>query len=382
MPATPPLPDARAVAAASGEDPDYLGRQLITCIGNKRALLGPIQDAVRRVRARLGGRRLRALDAFAGSGVVSRLLKAHCAALAVNDLEDFAAAAARSFLADAAAVDRRALAELAADLNAAVADSPRPRGFLEELYAPGDEARITPADRVFYTRANARRLDVLRQELAAVGGAAETLLLGPLLGAASVHANTAGVFKAFYKDRATGAGRFGGRGGDALARITGPIGLAAPVLSRFASEVDVRRGDALDAARALRGLDLAYLDPPYNQHPYGSNYFMLNLLADYRRPERVSPVAGIPADWRRSAYNVRARALPALRELVAALDAPFLLLSFNDEGFIPPAEMDAFLAGLGRVETFETRYNAFRGSRNLRGRPLHVVERLLLVERR
>jgi len=32
------------------------------------------------------------------------------------------------------------------------------------------------------------------------------------------------------------------------------------------------------------------LDPPYNQHPYGSNYFMLNLLADYREPADVSAV--------------------------------------------------------------------------------------------
>ena len=60
-----------------GENPEYLTRQIVTYIGNKRALLGHIGSAVERVKERLGKRRLRILDAFSGSGVVSRLFKAH-----------------------------------------------------------------------------------------------------------------------------------------------------------------------------------------------------------------------------------------------------------------------------------------------------------------
>ena len=37
--------------------------------------------------------------------------------------------------------------------------------------------------------------------------------------------------------------------------------------------------------------DLAYLDPPYNQHPYGSNYFMLVRLRDGREHRRLCEVA-------------------------------------------------------------------------------------------
>jgi adenine-specific DNA-methyltransferase len=64
------------------------------------------------------------------------------------------------------------------------------------------------------------------------------------------------------------------------------------------------------------------------------------------------------------------------------IDAPFLLVSFNNEGFIAPEEMRTLLTGLGSVETLETRYNAFRGSRNFTNRPIHVTEQLFLVERR
>jgi adenine-specific DNA-methyltransferase len=201
------------------------------------------------------------------------------------------------------------------------------------------------------------------------------------LSEASVHANTAGVFKGFYKDRRTGLGKFRGSGGHALTRILGEIRLQGPVLSRFECDTEVRQGDANEVVPDLRGLDLAYFDPPYNQHPYGSNYFMLNLLVSYVRPTALSPVSGIPTGWRRSAYNARNQAFERLRTLLAATDARFLLLSFNSEGFVPAAEIAAMARTLGRVRIIERRYNAYRGSRNLRARPLHVTEQLYLVER-
>ena len=364
------------------ESPGYLTRQLITCLGNKRALLPEIEAAVMKVQHRLGRRRLRVLDAFSGSGSVSRLFKRHARYLAVNDLEDYAAAAARCYLRNRSTVDGHRLTHLIDDLNAAVGH-PRPsRGFIEELYAPRDEAHITSSDRVFYTRGNARRLDAYRQLIEEAPGDLRDLCLGPLLSEASVHANTAGVFKGFYKDRHTNIGRYGGSHGDALERIRGQIKLDVPPLSQFECEVDVLQDDANAAVARIRDLDLAYLDPPYNQHPYGSNYFMLNLLVHYQRPEPVSRVSGIPVGWRRSGYNVRARSLALLSDLFSNTDARYFLVSFNDEGFVAPDQMRALLATLGTVEAASLRYNAFRGSRNLRHRPTHVTEHLFLVERR
>ncbi len=364
------------------ENPDYLSRQLVTYIGNKRALLGLIGKAVERVKRRLAKPRICVLDAFSGSGVVSRLLKAHSSLLIANDLEEYAAVISRCYLANKSAVDLSALTDAVAELNAKVDTVDLPRGFIEELYAPRDETAITPEDRVFYTKNNARRLDNYRRLLDNLPDTMRDLLLGPLLSEASIHANTAGVFKGFYKNRKTGVGQFGGTGSDALVRILGAITLEVPVLSNFECEYKVYQEDANRLAPRLKGLDLAYIDPPYNQHPYGSNYFMLNLLVRYERPRRISRVSGIPTDWRRSGYNVRAQALPLFTELINSIDAPFLLISFNNEGFIQPDEMRSLLDTVGSVEVFETRYNAFRGSRNFNNRPIHVTEQLFLVERR
>ncbi|MBI4700836.1 MAG: DNA adenine methylase [Deltaproteobacteria bacterium] len=341
------------------EDPDYLSRQLLTYIGNKRALLGHIGRAVERVKRRLGKVRLRVFDAFSGSGVVSRFLNAHSSLLISNDLEDYAAVTGRCYLRNRSTIDLPAISRVVADLNARVTTEPMPPGFIEELYAPRDENRITREDRVFYTKTNARRLDSFRRLIDTAPREMKDLLLGPLLSAASIHANTAGVFKGFYRNRETGLGQFGGSGSDALFRILGEIRLEVPVLSNFECEHEVLHEDANAVARRLRGLDLAYIDPPYNQHPYGSNYFMLNLLVRYDRPQHISRVSGIPTDWR-----------------------PFLLISFNNEGFISPHEMRSLLDTMGALDVVETPYNAFRGSRNLNNRAIHVTEQLFLVERR
>ena len=318
---------------------------------------------------------------FAGSGVVARFMKAHSALLVSNDLEDYAEVIGRCHLANRSSVDIGALAELVKEMNGRVMQAALPKGFIEEMYAPRDESNITRDDRVFYTRSNARRLDNYRRLIADAPAEHRDFLLGPLLSEASIHANTAGVFKGFYKNRHTQVGQYGGSGSDALPRIMGEITLDVPVLSNFECDVQVLREDANSAARHVRGLDVAYLDPPYNQHPYGSNYFMLNLLVHYKRPGNVSRVSGIPPDWRRSGYNVRAESSRLMSDLVEHIDAPFLLVSFNNEGFVSPDRMRGMLAAVGEVEVIETKYTAFRGSRNFNNRSIHTTERLFLVER-
>ncbi|MDX8394242.1 MAG: DNA adenine methylase [Mariprofundales bacterium] len=131
----------------------------------------------------------------------------------------------------------------------------------------------------------------------------------------------------------------------------------------------------------MNEVDIAYLDPPYNQHPYGSNYFMLNLLVDYQSPKEMSKISGIPKNWNRSNYNKRPKSAQSFYELVNNISAKYLLISFNSEGFISYNEMIDILEKIGNVETLETRYNTFRGSRNLRQRNLYTTEYLYLVEK-
>ena len=361
---------------------DYLTRQLITCIGNKRALLDFIGGAVEQVKADLGKEKLVIGDLFSGSGATARYFKGHAAALHVNDLEPYAQVLSRCFLMNPEDYDPAELDRHFTALTRRLDREDWLPGFISRLYAPADDRNVQPGERVFYTTRNANYLDTARQLLAQVPEPYRTLLLGPLLAGASVHTNTSGVFKGFYKNSRTGLGQFGGDGKNALSRILAPIRLEKPVLSEHSCPVTVYRQDANALAGTLPPLDLAYLDPPYNQHPYGSNYFMLNLLTDYRVPEKVSRVSGIPADWNKSAYNRRAEAAAALEALCRDLPAQYLLISFSDDGFISREQMLQMLQPLGDVTVLEQTYNTFRGSRNLRARETHVKEILYLVKKR
>jgi len=88
-----------------------------------------------------------------------------------------------------------------------------------------------------------------------------------------------------------------------------------------------------------------------------------------------------PENWNRSSYNKGAKALRSLADLAANIKAKFALISFNSEGFIGMSQMKEMLEKIGRVEIMETKYNAFRGSRNLAGRGMYVSEYLFLLEK-
>ena len=386
------------------ENPDFLQSQLITYIGNKRALLDFIGTAVGEVQTKIGRNKLSCLDVFAGSGIVSRYLKQFASAITVNDLENYSGIINRCYLSNKSQIDIEQLHSLHVSLCkkidrrlAALEKSSsgfKGSGFISELYAPASEENIEKGERCFYTPYNAAYLDLSRQLIEKdVAPELRDFFIAPLLSEASIHANTAGIFKGFYKNSKTGTGQFGGNGRNALSRIRGKIQLPFPVFSEFECKSRVFSSDAntlvVDPALYAKtftrdGLfDLAYFDPPYNQHPYGSNYFMLNLIADYKRPDsdNISRVSGIPKDWNRSDYNKKRRVAEVFAELVRNVKARFVLVSFNSEGFISKEEMIELLSSCGKVQVLEADYNAFRGSRNLSGREIHVKEFLFLVEK-
>lgn len=361
------------------DNPDYLSRQLITYLGNKRALLPHIDGQICVVRDGLGGKKLRCADLFSGSGVVARLLKRHAQVLYVNDLEGYSAILNRCYLTNKGDFPETAFEQ--AFLQAQKALERPISGIVSQNYAPADDQNIQPGERVFYTTENARIIDTLRAFIDTLDADLQPYFLAPLLSEASVHNNTGGVFKGFYKDSKTGLGKFGGNGENALQRILGRIELQRPVLSDFDCESQIFQQDAGELAKKLPELDLVYLDPPYNQHPYGSNYFMLNVIAENRIPGALSRVSGIPQGWNRSDYNRQAQALDSFTRLIADLNARFVLISYNSEGFITLEQMEQMLRQFGKVTRQDITYNAYRASRNLSGREMHVKEFLFLLEK-
>lgn len=362
------------------ENEEFLKTQLITYIGNKRSLLPFIDTGIRQAKARLGKERISFLDLFSGSGVVARMARQHCHTLHCNDLELYSHVVNSCYQTNAKDVDQGKLSTELDRVKNEVRENFSP-GFISELYAPQDDENIQPGERVFYTRKNAIFLDTFCKVIENTPYEMRPFVLAPVLSQASMFANTSGVFKGFYKNK-EGIGQFGGSARNALSRIKREITVQKPIFSNFSCKSILHNEDANALVNDIEGVDIAYFDPPYNQHPYGSNYFMLNLLCDYRRPEDVSSVSGIPTNWKRSRYNKAQHAEAALFDAVENVKAKFVLISYNSEGFISHERFLSELVSLGEVSVMDTRYNTFRGCRNLSGRDIHVTEFLYLIDKR
>jgi len=364
------------------ENPDYLNKQIITYLGNKRALLFFIEEGIEIVKKKVCKKKLDIFDLFSGSGIVSRFFKKYANRLITNDLEKYSEVINRCYLTNFSQFNKSDFTEIYNSIIFELENKPLNKGIITELYAPKDDKKIKPGERVFYTRRNAMYLDTARQMIDKVPDTYKNFLLAPLLSEASIHTNTSGVFKGFYKDSKTGLGKFGGDKSNALCRILSDIHLPFPLFSSFECDVEIYRDDSNEIVKQITDIDLAYIDPPYNQHPYGSNYFMLNLLVEYLKPKKISNVSGIPADWNRSGYNKSKAAIAVFKDLLENINAKYLLISFNSEGFISVSEMINLLKSIGKVEILEKQYNTFRGSRNLRSRKIHVKEYLYLVDKK
>lgn len=381
------------------ENTQYLTEQLITYIGNKRSLLPFIKQGVEIVQKELNKEFLHCFDVFSGSGIVSRFLKSCASSITTNDLETYAKIISSCYLSNKSSINFDELEKIHSELVKSTTNEISTYelnntcpGFVSELYAPKDEDNVQFGERCFYTPYNAKYIDIIRQKITdEVPAELQKFFIAPLLSEVSVHANTAGIFKGFYKNSRTGKGQFGGNGKNALERIKGKIELPLPIFSNFECPSYIFQEDAntliLDEMLynhlPEKEFDLAYIDPPYNQHPYGSNYFMLNLIANYQRPdcEKISRVSGIPKDWNRSSFNRKRDAAESFTNLVSSLRAKYLMVSFNSEGYISKNEMITILEKVGTVTVLDISYNAFKGSRNLKNRDIYVSEYLFIVKK-
>lgn len=362
---------------------DFIFQPMLTCIGNKRKLIGIIEDVILDVKKELKmdkQSKIRILDGFCGSTVVSRMLSYHSEKLYTNDLENYSYIMARCFLQTPFEENKQKINKHIDVMNKLAEEGPYLEGIIATNYAPKDTKNILEGERCFYTRENALIIDTLRKYIEDnVEEELKHYCLAPLLVKASIHTNTAGVFKGFYKKN--GIGCFGGAGENALSRITGKIKLDHIVWN--GCRANCLRGDINKVLKDFKKpLDVIYFDPPYNQHPYGSNYFMLNLIINNKMPESISKVSGIPVDWNKSSYNKKNEATKAMKELLekGLEKAKFLMISYNNEGIIDKETWDSLLKDY-TIKVYEIDYSTFKGSRNLKDRSDKVVEIIYLVSK-
>ena len=373
----------------------YLTKQIITYIGNKRKLLSLIYKAMKAVGAKMeNGTTF--LDLFSGSGVVARFAKSLGFEVFANDWEEYSYIINSAFVGvnkkDVSALfgGEDALEMLIDRINALPLPS-EDEQYMAKYYAPREfdvDAADFRTERLFYTRDNALTIDKIRNYIEAhfpdKDSKKRAVLLSLLIYEASTHTNTSGVFKSFHKG-------FGGHSRDALKRILCPIRLSLPYLIDSSSPVHIFKEDANALVKRLPRVEIAYLDPPYNQHQYGSNYHILNTIAKWDKVPAplelnekgvLKEKAAIRKDWvlTKSSYCYKATALSAFAELLENINAHYILVSYSTDGIIPFEEMEKLCMKKGKVSIVTNEYTTFRGGKQSTTKEVSNIEFILAID--
>jgi len=333
---------------------------MIKYLGSKRRLLDLIGDVIGRV---ADGSPV--LDLFSGTSRVGHALKQRGFRVIANDHNAYALALARCYVeADREDVERDARV-LIDEFNRL----PGRPGYFTETFC--ERSR-------FFQPKNGGRIDAIREAIAAkcLPPDLEAVLLVALMEAADRVDSTTGVQMAYLKSWAP--------------RAQHDLDLRLPdVLPRSAAGCsEAHCLDALAAARRFPAA-VAYVDPPYNQHSYLGNYHIWESLVRWDKPE-VYGVACKRVDCRsrRSAFNSRPRFAAAIRDLLEAVRAPVIVVSFSNEGWLTREELESMLgrlfAGRGHVATVASDYRRYVGAQigihNPRGEKVGTVSHLRNTE--
>jgi len=372
---------------AAARTHEYLFNQLIPYIGNKRKLLDLIQEALALASLANGGI---FLDLFAGSGVVSRLAKQLGHRVISNDWEPYTHPINTCYIACNGPPEFKAFGGYERVIQL-LNDLPPRVDWVTEHLCPQDDADYdSSVDRMFYMRKNGVRIDAIRHQIhswrqeGSITDREECCLLAPVLYQACYRSNTSGVFKAFHKG-------WGGQTRTALYRIATDLRLMPAVFYDSKAKNVVFCKDAQSLAEELsnRQVSVAYLDPPYNQHPYGSNYHVLNSITLWDKPQLSKRItrgtkAAIRKDWRterRSAYNDRRRAASSYVKLLKTLNARYILTSYSTDATIRLDDMLLANVRLGRVRIALRGYKRYRvSSQRFSEKPMNV-EFVLVLEK-
>ena len=373
----------------------YLTEQIIAYIGNKRKLLPLIYKAIENAGIS-PAENIKFFDVFSGSGVVARFAKFLGMEVYANDWEYYSYVLNQGFLnfneSDIEKIfgSRAEFESLLNKINS-LPDPGEDNQYISKYYAPKEfdvEQVDYRTERLFYTRENALAIDKIRNYIEENRSQESEkvfyLLLAILIYESATHTNTSGVFKAFHKE-------FGGHGKDALSRIMKKIELHFPVLIDSKAPVHVFQENANELARKLKGIDIAYLDPPYNQHQYGSNYHLLNTIAkwdkipaplDLNSKGILKRKAAIREDWinTRSDYCYRDSAEKSFEDLIMNLDARFIFISYSTDGIIPFEKMREICTKRGKLSLVTNEYTTYRGGKQSNKRQNTNIEFILSID--
>lgn len=224
------------------------------------------------------------------------------------------------------------------------------QGFIYNNYSPAKSSRM------YFTPENAERIDYFRYQIeewkinSQISDEEYAYLMACLVESVSFVSNTAGVYGAFLKKWDN--------------RALKPISFIKVAYSDEAA-LDVKvYCDKIENIISDVNCDIIYLDPPYTQNQYGTQYHLLETLVLNDNPT-ISKVTGSrPTAPMRSDWSKDFKANILFEQVIAKTRAKYVVLSYNNDGLMSKEYIEAVLKRYGKPDTFVCKKIAYKKYQN------------------
>ena len=315
-------------------------------LGNKELITSEISDVLQKKGLKYMG--LTLFDAFCGTGSVSDALKDAFDIVANDNLSWCVLYTKGRLCADDCKFEKLSFNPFEY-LNSRGKSK---YGFCYQNYSPGGSKRM------YFTSENAARIDYFRETIEQwkieklISSEEYSYLLACLLESVSSVSNTAGVYGAFLKHWDT--------------RSQKTIRFIKVNSNNVKHKRLVFANKKIEDIISEMPCDVLYLDPPYTQNQYGTQYHLLETLVLNDNPP-ISPITGsrrtapMRSDWSK-AY----RANILFDRVIAKTKAKYILFSYSKDGFMSKDFIEASLKRYGKPETYECRQIEYKKYQNFK----------------
>lgn len=232
------------------------------------------------------------------------------------------------------------------------------KGFITRNYSPYKECK-----RMYFTVENAKLIDTIRKKIEKYkdNETIYIILLSSLISAADKIANVVSVYEAYLKNFKKSS-------------------LNKLKLEEFHNNVDIKiksyNCDCID-------LDInfdkkfIYIDPPYNNRKYSSNYHILDTIALYDKPN-IKGITGMRENLHISNFNSKRNVYDFLTKILNKIKTEdnVVVLSYSSESLIPILELKELLCQYGNLYKKKIDYKKFQNNKKKR----NVKEYLFIVK--
>ncbi|MDD3066180.1 MAG: DNA adenine methylase [Endomicrobiaceae bacterium] len=332
-------------------------------IGSKLSLLRFLDESIEKV----AGKNCRVFcDLFAGTGIVGTHFKKKGYQVIANDIQYYSFVLNKQYIENHRPLKFKNLEEILPQLKKMPIENRKTavceflsnlkgaEGFIYKNYCAGG-TKGKEHERQYFSDENGKKCDAIRIKIEewknnkSINNNEYYFLLATLIETIDKYANTASVYGAYLKKLKK------------TARKTIVLKPAELIIND--KDHKVFNEDINQLIQKIEG-DILYLDPPYNQRQYATNYHLLETIAKYDNPEIHGKTGLRNYESQKSFYCSRSKVKTTFRNLIANAKVKYIFLSYNNEGLMTVNDIKEIMSTHGKYGYFAKAHSRFKADKN------------------